>query len=203
VQKLEIDGRRNTVRYRSRITARRLERKIRENGGYLPDRPATLFRSDTNQSFFAGLFKSSSKPPKADAEACSAMIHTKFPLYGETDFIYCQNQSNLVQQLDPRDLTPVGIFSWDSFNPLFKGAQATPHARYDPRTGEMLVVTMDAGYTSTDYHICSFTARDRGASGQRIYTINHPRPSLMHSFAITPRYIILASVVSHVIYETC
>ncbi|RKP08121.1 carotenoid oxygenase, partial [Thamnocephalis sphaerospora] len=175
----------------SRITARKLESKIRENGGYQPDRPGTLFRSDTNQSFFAGLLRSASRKLKPEAEACGAMIHTRFPIFGETEYIYCQNQSNLVQQLDPYDLTPKKIFSWETLNPLFKGAQAAPHARYDPRTGEMITVTMDIGYTSTDYHICALTTRDRDASGQRIYTLNHPRPSLVHSFAITPRYIIL------------
>ncbi|KAI9599252.1 retinal pigment epithelial membrane protein-domain-containing protein [Syncephalis fuscata] len=191
VQKLEIDGRRNAVHYRSRITARKLESKIRENGGYQPDRPGTLFRSDTNQSFFAGLLRSAPKKPKADAEACGAMIHTRFPLFGQTEFIYTQNQSNLIQQLDPRDLTPKKIFSWEMLNPAFKGAQATPHSRFDTRTGELFTITMDVGYNSTDYHCIALSTRDGKSAGQKIFTVNHPRPSLVHSFAITPRYIIL------------
>ncbi|RKP25921.1 retinal pigment epithelial membrane protein-domain-containing protein, partial [Syncephalis pseudoplumigaleata] len=174
-----------------RITARKLEAKIRENGGYQPDRPGTLFCSDTNQSFFASLLRSAPKKPKADAEACGAMIHTRFPLFGQTEFIYTQNQSNLIQQLDAQDLTPQRIFSWDTLNPAFKGSQATPHSRYDTRTGELFTITMDVGYQSTDYHCIALSTRDGKSAGQKIFTVNHPRPSLVHSFAITPRYIIL------------
>jgi carotenoid cleavage dioxygenase-like enzyme len=99
---------------------------------------------------------------------------------------------NQLQELDPFDLKPTRIMCWHEINPAFKGYSASPNAQYDAVTGEWINYTMEVGYQSTKYHF--FSLSDRDPKGTIIASVVADT-SYVHSFALTPNYIILASFI--------
>lgn len=94
VNRFDLNGQRNTITYRNRLTSRRLIEKIRDHHGYSPLHPAGLFMSNTNQTVLSKILKTAAKPNKPDAEPCSARILTKIP--GLDGRLFCQNYANHV-----------------------------------------------------------------------------------------------------------
>lgn len=189
VQRIDLNGVSNTASYVSRHTADKLQVKIHDHQGYQPSRPHSLYRTNTNQSMFAGLF-ACVKPPKPGKEACAASIYPyniQSPL-GRPALV-CQGNGCTAQKIDPTTLSPTEGFTWNQFNPKFTGVQAVPQPRFDAVTGELITVLMNPGYRSTDYHVVSFSSAN--PEGELLATINSPRPSIIHSFSMTSHFIIL------------
>ncbi|KAF9180719.1 hypothetical protein BGZ51_005928 [Haplosporangium sp. Z 767] len=189
VNQFAFSGSDNTLKYRSTKPAHRAESKIREHQGYLPSQPSSTFRTDTNQSVFARLLSTSHTQGKPSLEPCGASIEVLPPFNADgRRTVYCQNFANHVLELNTDTLEKCGILAWDEVNTHFKGSHSSPHSHYDPVTKELINFTMEHGYHSTQYHFFSITEKE--PHGALIASVT-AKTSHVHSFAVTPRYIIL------------
>jgi carotenoid cleavage dioxygenase-like enzyme len=91
--------------------------------------------------------------------------------------------------LDPFDLTPTRVETWDEINPELKGYSSCPNGQLDVETGEYINFTMEIGYRSTKYHFFSVTEQE--PKGQSIATIWNAPTGWVNNFALTPNYIVL------------
>ncbi|CAO3668797.1 unnamed protein product [Rhizopus stolonifer] len=185
VNRFDLNGQRNTITYRNKLTNRRLIEKIRDHHGYSPLHPAGLYMSNTNQSVLSKILKNATKPNKPDAEPCGARILTKIP--GLDGRLFCQNHANHIQELDPFDLKPTRLLTWSEINPAFKGTSSCPNGQYDSLTGEYINYTMEVGYQSVKYHF--FSISDQNPKGTLITSLSAPM-AYVNTFSITPNYII-------------
>ncbi|KAI1319798.1 hypothetical protein EDD11_003183 [Mortierella claussenii] len=189
VNQFAFSGSDNKIMYRSTKPAHRAETKIREHQGYLPNQPSSIFRTDTNQSVFARLLSTSQTQGKPSLEPCGASIEVLPPFNADgRRTIYCQNYANHVLELNTDTLEKNGILAWDEVNTQFKGSHSSPHSHYDPVTKELINFTMEHGFQSTQYHFFSITEKE--PHGSLIASVT-AKSSHVHSFAVTPRYIIL------------
>lgn len=213
MNRFDLNGSRNTVTYRNRLTSKRLIEKIRDHHGYAPPHPAGLFMSNTNQTVLSKILNNSSKPnKKADAEPCGARVLTNIP--GLEGRLLTQNYANHVnktiiiiarqftyslyfqiQELDPFDLKPTRLLTWSEINPLFKGTSSCPNGQYDSRTGEYINFTLEVGYQSVKYNF--FSISDKNPKGSIIASITAPM-AYVNTFSITPKYIIFVSKMKYI-----
>ncbi|KAI8085398.1 retinal pigment epithelial membrane protein-domain-containing protein [Thamnidium elegans] len=186
VNRFDFNGSRNTITYRNRLTSKRLIEKIRDHHGYAPAYPAGLFMSNTNQTVLSKFLNNSSKPnKKPDAVPCSARVLTGIP--GLEGRLLAQNFANHIQELDPFDLKPTRLFTWNDVNPLFKGTSSCPNGQYDSRTGEYINFTLEVGYQAVKYNF--FSISDKNPKGSIIASVTAPM-AYVNTFSITPKYII-------------
>jgi len=88
-------------------------------------------------------------------------------------------------ELDPATLDTTGHVEYDGDAPT--GQLACAHLKRDPATGTLLNVATEFGRTS-HYHVHAMAGpRDRTHVG----SVPTDRPAYMHSFALTPRYVVL------------
>jgi beta-carotene 15,15'-monooxygenase len=88
-------------------------------------------------------------------------------------------------EIDPNDLSVKRDVEYDGPEP--SGQLVCAHLKRDPATGTLFNVETEFGRTST-YHVHAVS----GDGGRRhIGSIDTDAPAYMHSFALTPRYIIL------------
>jgi beta-carotene 15,15'-monooxygenase len=87
--------------------------------------------------------------------------------------------------VDPDSLGMTGHVTYEGSAPT--GQLSCAHFKRDPATGRLLNVTTEFGRTST-YHIY---AMDGPQERSHIGSVETDEPAYMHSFAITPRYVIL------------
>ncbi|KAI8335812.1 retinal pigment epithelial membrane protein-domain-containing protein [Chlamydoabsidia padenii] len=187
LNRFDLNGPRNTISYRNRLPNRRLIEKIREHHGYTPPHPASVFKTNSNQTILSKFMKSNAKALKPDAELCGARILPSIP--GIVGRLFAQNSAKHIQELDPFDLSPTRLFTWDEINPKFKGYSSCPNGQFDSQTGEYINFTMEVGYQSSQYHF--FSISDRDPQGTVIATLNAPT-AYVNSFSITPKYIVFA-----------
>ncbi|RGB38290.1 carotenoid oxygenase [Rhizophagus diaphanus] len=189
VNRFEFDGKDGKIKYRSRITSRKYEIKIRDHHGIVTRHPFTLFKTHANQTPLAKLF-GQKRTDKPEMEPCSVNISTKFPFYksGEKPKVFCQNHASQVVELDAHDLAPSRVYSWNDINPLFRGDHASPHPHYDDNTGELINFNMEVHALGTKYNFFSIT--EKNPNGEFIASIS-AKASYVHSFAVTQRFIIL------------
>ncbi|CAG8543312.1 10958_t:CDS:2 [Ambispora gerdemannii] len=189
VNRFVLDGETNKIIYRSKHVSKKYESKVRDRHGIVTTHPFSLFKTHVNQTPLAKLMmkKRTSKP---ELEPCSAYINASFPLSkaGEKPKLYCQNHASQVVELDAHDLTPTRVYSWNELNPLFKGDHAAPHSHYDSTTGELINFNMEYHPLGTKYNF--FSLSETQPSGDLIASIT-AKASYVHSFAVTPRFIIL------------
>ncbi|KAF9350932.1 hypothetical protein BGX26_010933 [Mortierella sp. AD094] len=189
VNQFAFSGSDNSLKYRSTKPAQRAESKISEHQGYLPNQPSSIFRTDTNQSVFARLLSTSHTQGRPSLEPCGASIGVVPPFHADgRRTIYCQNFANHLLELNTDTLENRGILAWDEVNPLFKGSHSSPHSHFDPVTKELINFTMEHGLYSTQYHF--FSINEKEPHGSLIASVA-AKSSHVHSFAVTPRYIIL------------
>ncbi|RCI02924.1 hypothetical protein CU098_005962 [Rhizopus stolonifer] len=186
VNRFDLDGQRNTVTYRHRLTSKRLIEKIRDHHGYAPSFPAGLFKTHPNQTMLIK-FLNNGKKPKPDRVPCAQRIMTQLP--GIEGRLFCQDFANHILELDSFDLTPTRIETWDEVNPDFKGYSSCPHGQFDPETEEYINFSMEIGYRSTKYHF--FSISDADPKGHTIATIWNAPTGWVNHFGLTPNYIIM------------
>jgi carotenoid cleavage dioxygenase-like enzyme len=88
-------------------------------------------------------------------------------------------------RFDPDTLETLGVFEYDD---ELAGTTATAHPHYDPATGEIFNYTVVFGRKST-YNVYRIA---RGSTRRELLAaLPVTRPAYMHSFAITPRYVVL------------
>ncbi|GAA5813399.1 hypothetical protein MFLAVUS_006877 [Mucor flavus] len=186
VNRFDINGERNTITYRHHLTTKRLIEKIRDHHGYAPSFPAGLFKTHSNQTMLIK-FINNGKKPKADRVPCGQRITGNMP--GIEGRLFCQGFANHVQELDPFDLTPSRIQTWDEINPEFQGYSSCPNGQYDAVTAEYINFTMEIGYKSTRYHF--FSISEQEPKGHKIATIWNAPTGWVNNFALTTNYIIM------------
>ncbi|CAI2186466.1 9229_t:CDS:2 [Funneliformis geosporum] len=182
VNRFELDGKNNKIKYRSRITSRKYETKIRDHHGIVTKHPFTLFKTHVNQTPLAKLF-GQKRTDKPEMEPCSINISTNFPFYksGEKPKVFCQNHASQVVELEAYDLSPSSVYSWDDINPLFRGNHASPHPHYDENTGELINFNMEIQTLGTRYNF--FSISENHQSGEFIASVS-AKASYVHSFAV-------------------
>ncbi|OAD79123.1 hypothetical protein PHYBLDRAFT_184656 [Phycomyces blakesleeanus NRRL 1555(-)] len=185
VNRFDFNAKRNTISHRQRLTSYRMEEKIRDHHGFTPRHPATFFKTDSHQTVLSK-FLTPSRAVKPDGEPCGVHIVTEIP--GLRGRLYCRNYANHLQELDPTDLKPIKLQTFEEINPAFKGPIACPEGRVDSTTGEYINVTMDVGYQSTQYTFMSLS--EEYPQGRVIATLNAPT-AFVNTFCLTPNYIIL------------
>jgi len=184
-----LDGTNNKIIYRSRLIAKKQEEKIRDRHGIITTHPFSLFKTHANQTPLAKLMIKR-RPSKPEQEPCSASIHVNFPLNvpGERPKVFCQNHSTQVVELDAHDLTPTRLWTWNDLNPSFQGVHAGPHSHYDATRGELINFNMEYHALGTKYNF--FMISQKNPKGELIASVT-AKSSYVHSFAVTPRFIIL------------
>ncbi|ORX58184.1 hypothetical protein DM01DRAFT_1333849 [Hesseltinella vesiculosa] len=188
VNRFDLNGEQNAVAYKSRLTSRRLIEKIHNHHGYAPCHPAGLFNTHANQTVLIKFIKSASKASKPDGEPCGARILTQLP--GVDGQLFCQNLANHIQELDPFDLKPKRVTTWNEVNSLFAGYSSCANGVWDSATGEYINFSMEIGYRTTRYHFFALT--NDNPRGSLIATVDNAPTGYVHSFAVTPNYIVLA-----------
>ncbi|MGZ0747419.1 carotenoid oxygenase family protein [Haloparvum sp. AD34] len=88
-------------------------------------------------------------------------------------------------EIDPNTLAVEGHYQYDG--PAPTGQLACAHLKRDPATGTLFNVETAFGRTST-YHVHALTA-----DGERrhVASVDTDEPAYMHSFALTPHYVVL------------
>ncbi|CAG8679223.1 34921_t:CDS:2 [Gigaspora margarita] len=189
VNRFAIDGGSNKINYRSKLTCKKYEEKIRDNHGIVTKHPFSLFKTHPNQTPLAKIM-GTKRTTKPGLEPCSANISVNYPFNkpGEKPKIYCQNHASQVVELDAYDLTPTRLFSWDELDPTIKGDHASPHSHFDETTGELINFTMEYHTAGTTYNFFSVSLNN--PNGQLIGSVA-AKMSYVHSFGVTPKFIIL------------
>ncbi|KAI9483015.1 MAG: carotenoid oxygenase [Benjaminiella poitrasii] len=186
VNRFDINGERNSITYRHHLTTKKLSEKIRDHHGYAPNFPAGLFKTNPNQTMLIK-FLNNGKILKPDRVPCGQRIIPRLP--GIDGRLFCQDFANHIQELDPFDLKPTRVQTWNEINPNFKGYSSCPNGQFDEETGEYINFTMEIGYRSTKYHFFSVT--EQNPKGQVIATIWNAPTGWVNGFALTPNYIIM------------
>ncbi|TKX81454.1 carotenoid oxygenase family protein [Halorubrum sp. SD626R] len=88
-------------------------------------------------------------------------------------------------RFDPDTLETTGYADRDGDAP--SGQLSCAHFKRDPATGALVTVDTEFGRTSR-YHVTAWTA---GGDRRHVGSVETDRPAYMHSFALTPRYVVL------------
>jgi beta-carotene 15,15'-monooxygenase len=98
---------------------------------------------------------------------------------------YALTESPRSVEFDPRTLEMKGHFEYDGEVPT--GQLHCAHYKRDPATGSLIAVDTEFGRTSK-YHIYAIESpQDRS----HIASVETEKPAYMHSFGLTPQYVIL------------
>ncbi|KAF8927535.1 carotenoid oxygenase [Dissophora ornata] len=103
---------------------------------------------------------------------------------------------NVVQQLDPVTLEPIKLFTYGDIDDYLKTSNLAPaHPCVDPETGEFFTVLLTFGPTAV-YRVVRIKQSDKGSDREPdldvLAEIKSPRPTYMHSFCMTKRYVVVA-----------
>ena len=103
----------------------------------------------------------------------------------------------IMKEIDRETLEPIGIAAQKKLHPDLKGPLSCAHAQYDHETGDMFNYNLDLGVTCT-YRI--FKSSLATGKTEILATISDRTvpPAYIHSFCLTPDYVILAVWCSHI-----
>ena len=88
-------------------------------------------------------------------------------------------------RFDPNTLATTGHVDREGDAP--SGQLSCAHFKRDPATGALVTVDTEFGRTSR-YHVTAWT---RDGDRRHVGSVDTDRPAYMHSFALTPRYVVL------------
>ncbi|KAI2624473.1 carotenoid cleavage dioxygenase 1 [Xylaria nigripes] len=113
--------------------------------------------------------------------------------------VYLGTDTSLMQQIDPETLEPIGLARQSSLHPLLRGPLSSAHAQRDPKTGDVFNFNLEMGYHST-YRVFRTSMSD--GKTDILATISGPdiKPAYIHSFFLSPSYVILCIPSSHLGY---
>ncbi|KAI9256222.1 carotenoid oxygenase [Sporodiniella umbellata] len=193
VHRFEIGGTTNTIRHRSRHTAKALEQRIRSGASAL-----VFFGHLPILSFFPWLMHALSRfcrlvllPTSLalDTASVGVTVSPNYPLpadgFSQPLSLVAKTDANLLQILDPVTLVPERLFSYAQYDPRLDGFLSAAHHQQDPVTDETFNFTM---------HLMPLSLKvfKTDAKGQvtLLADIKDCR-SYIHSFYLTSRHVIL------------
>ena len=102
---------------------------------------------------------------------------------------------NVMQEIDPVTLEPIRLFTYGDIDDALKSSNmASAHPCVDPETGEHFNVLLSFGPTAV-YKVVRTRESSKGAHHEPdldiLAEIQSPRPTYMHSFSLTKRYVII------------
>lgn len=102
---------------------------------------------------------------------------------------------NAVQELDPVTLEPKGLFSYGAIDDSLLASNLAPaHPCVDPETGDYFTVLLTFGPTAV-YKVVRIRQSVKGPAREPdldvLAEIQSPRPTYMHSFCLTKRYVVV------------
>ncbi|KAF9911160.1 hypothetical protein BX616_010658, partial [Lobosporangium transversale] len=103
---------------------------------------------------------------------------------------------NVLQELDPVTLEPIRLFTYGDIDDSLKASNLAPaHPCVDPDTNEHYTVLLTFGPTSV-YKVVQIRESMKGRAHEPdldiLAEIKSPRPSYLHSFCMTKRYVVVA-----------
>ena len=96
----------------------------------------------------------------------------------------------MLQEIDPITLLPKRLFSYANLNDKFSGTAAVPKIVVDQQRGEAVHMTCELGL-DTKYKIFAIADEDPFEPVGYVVSEMSAKPSLIHSFALTPNYVIV------------
>ncbi|KAF9355143.1 hypothetical protein BGX26_006910 [Mortierella sp. AD094] len=104
------------------------------------------------------------------------------------------NDVGILQEVDPQTMEPLDLFTYGEFSEkLMKNSLATAHPCTDPETGDHYTILLTFGSVAT-YKIVHIKQSADGTAHEPeiLAEIKSPRPTYLHSFLMTKRYVVMA-----------
>lgn len=198
------------VTYRSRNTSNDLRERYKNAEEVTP---VTFCQRDPCKTIFQKFFTTFKTavmggPPIGGTNTNVAVIPTpNFPGFKESSEakkagshptlrnLITSTDGNVLQQLDPVTLEPIRLFTYGDIDDSLKTSNVAPaHPCVDPETGEYFTVLLTFGPTSV-YKVVRIRQSPKGPTHEPdldvLAEIKSPRPTYMHSFALTKRFVVV------------
>ncbi|KAI0189948.1 carotenoid oxygenase [Xylaria flabelliformis] len=199
------------VRYSSRHQAKDYVDAIRRTG----QSPGLSYgqRQDPCIGIFGkvmSVFKREDPTPTPGSENVCVAVHADMPGFAsESEHeslghrgdkrLYLTTDSNLVQEISPETLEPIGLARQRSLHPLLKGPLSSAHAQRDPVTGDMFNFNLDMGRYAT-FRVFRTNASSGTTDILATISASDLKPAYIHSFFLSPSFVILCVPSSHIGY---
>ena len=108
--------------------------------------------------------------------------------------LHTLTDSSVLQALDPRTLEPLGLARQTALHPDLRGPCSCAHAQTDPETGDVYNYNLELGHPPTYRVFC--VSRATGTTAV-LATIRDAPAAYLHSFFLTPRYLVLCVFSAH------
>lgn len=122
----------------------------------------------------------------------SVTISTDFPglpTNAEGKSLYTKTDATTMQSLDPETLEPIGLANQAVLHPELTGPLSSAHSRSDPLTGDVFNYNLTLGRKNSVYRI--FQVVKATGKTEILATITDAPGAYIHSFFLTPRYVVL------------
>ncbi|KAI5838794.1 carotenoid oxygenase [Morchella snyderi] len=186
------------VLYNSRHTCDAVLQSIRETGK-IPS-GFSFAQRDPCQNFFRKFMATFAPRPQVkspDGVNISVTVSTDYPGYPADEkgrSLYVKTDAAAVQRLDPETLEPVGLARQAALHPDLTGPLSASHSRTCPVTGDVFNYNLTLGHKPI-YRIFK-VAKNTGKT-DILATINDAPGAYIHSFFLTPRYVVICVWGSH------
>ncbi|KAI1751365.1 carotenoid cleavage dioxygenase 1 [Xylaria castorea] len=157
------------------------------------------------------VFKREEPRPTPGSENVCVAVHADMPGFtsrsehessghrGKNNMLYLTTDSNLIQEISPETLEPIGLARQHSLHPLLKGPLSSAHAQRDPVTGDLFNFNLDMGRYAT-YRVFRTNAANGTTDILATISASDLKPAYIHSFFLSPSFVILCVPSSHISY---
>ncbi|KAB5539419.1 carotenoid cleavage dioxygenase 1 [Coniochaeta sp. 2T2.1] len=155
-------------------------------------------RSDPCVGLYSKFMTAFVKPPKDAPDNISVTVQTKIPglqkKLGHQGSVFLGTDSAQLLEMDPTTMQPLEQRSHASLHPELKGESGPAHPCVDPTTGEYFSLNIAPGATpKSTYRVFRVDA-----SGKvKILATFTTKAAYIHSFFLSPNYIVLCIPVAH------
>ncbi|TRX97046.1 hypothetical protein FHL15_001840 [Xylaria flabelliformis] len=159
---------------------------------------------------FMSVFKREEPMPTPGSENVCVAVHADMPGFASGSEheslghrgdkrLYLTTDSNLIQEISPETLEPIGLARQRSLHPLLKGPLSSAHAQRDPVTGDMFNFNLDMGRYAT-FRVFRTNAATGTTDILATISASDLKPAYIHSFFLSPSFVILCVPSSHIGY---
>jgi len=104
--------------------------------------------------------------------------------------VFLATDAAIFSEIDPATLEPIGVVSQKKLHPDLKGPVSAAHGKRDPDTGDFFNFNMEFGRNAT-YRIFQIVAATGEVKILATISSSHVKPAYIHSFFLTPSYVML------------